>query len=271
MELPIAQAGHRPTADALVRAVRRAAAVLGRTVAEQAVLDAATCLTSARYPGAACANFAADLVESPEGGAERTMDEVTAHFESQGVVCLTLDNADGPWPADLADAASRRGYRPSKRTVYVLERLTPSTTCEVSLQIIPARAAYEELVELYRQVARADLGADDREATDMAAIGIDRLDEPRLDAFLGRVDQKPAATAGVLSLGQIGVIDAVRCDPTWRGRGIEAAMMHHVFEHCRRALFECIVLERPEGCETIGLYESLGFYKAGEYVRYERD
>ena len=242
--------------------------VLGRVVGEEAVLDTAVCVTNARCPGAACANFAADVAVAPDGAAEDTIDQITAHFEAQGVVCLALDCAADDWSHDLAEVALRRGYRPSKRLVYTLERFTPVATCAESVQIIPARAAYDELRQLSERALRADRGADDRLAAQLARMSTDRLDEPRLDAFLGRIEQQPAAVAGVLSLGQIGVIDAVLCHPAWRGRSIESAMMHHVFEHCRRALFECVVLERSEGCPTISLYESLGFKKAGDYVRY---
>jgi GNAT superfamily N-acetyltransferase len=94
------------------------------------------------------------------------------------------------------------------------------------------------------------------------------LDEPRLERFLARLDGRPVAIAGVLALGQIGVIDPCYVSPPLRGQRIGPTLMAHVLEYCHRALFEQVILRRADGCPSIPFYEGLGFERLVSYTKY---
>lgn len=270
MELPICKSTYQQSFDALRRAIGRAVVVMARTVAEEFATQTATCFTNPNRPDVRIANFAADLSLSSNTCAREGMDEMMAHFASHGTPCHACHAADSEWPASWADELNQRGYQPQPRCVLLLERFTPPQEICSSVQVIPARAAYGELRMFYDRMARQSFGADDRLADDLAATYIDYLDEPRLEMFLARIDRRPVAVAGVLSLGQTGVIRPVYCDPQYRGQGVAAILMNRVLESCQRALFEQVVIDQVDKCSATSFYESLGFRSAGLYIRYIR-
>jgi GNAT superfamily N-acetyltransferase len=271
MELPVTKVSHEPSVDVLRRAIGRAAVVLGRTVAEETVLAIGTCLSNPDRPGVRSANFAADLSLPDDADPDEALDQIADHFRRNGAPCHTLRYADTHWPPPLADALSRRGYTPRTRVVLLHRGSTPAPQTRAAVQVIPARAAYGELRGFYDRTARQAFGADDWLAGDLVDTFIDRLDEPRLDLFMARLDGQPAAVAGVLSLGQIGVIDPAYCDTQFRGRGIAAFLMNRLMEHCHRSMFEQVIVDRADGCVAMPFYQSLGFGAVGSYIRYGLD
>jgi len=267
MELPVSKSSYAPSADALVRAVQRARVVFGRVVAQEQAIDHAVCFTNARCPGVRLANFAElDLRAAPD--AAGPLAAVEDHFARHDAVCQILQPTDGDGAAALAAVAS--DYDRVERHVLLHEGAGPHRAGADDLQIIPARASYDQLRTLVESMARLDHGADDRLAAALAQVWEDRLDEPRLDLFLGLVERRAAAVAGVLSLGQIGVVDPVWCHPDRRGRGVAGAMLGHLLEHCRRAMFEQVVVDRGEGCPAISFYESFGFRRVARFTRFKR-
>lgn len=270
MELPIAPQSYLPTAEALVRAVQRARAILARTAAEETALDGATAFTNPDRPGVRSLNFAADL-QAPGGtDGQRVVTEVLNHFEPRGSPCHFLESAEAAWPAPLEQAAHQHGFQASLKHVLLLSQYKAPARQNQGLQTVPARAAYRELPGFYRSMARHEFRADDRLAGDFAATMIDWLDEPRLELFLARLDNQPVGVAGVLTLGQIGVVSPAYTDPAARGQGVAATLMAHTLNHCARAQMEQIVLQRSDGCYSIRFYESLGFSRVASYTRLSR-
>lgn len=267
MELPIAATSSQNPADVLRRAVHRASIVFGRIAAEENAIEGAQCFTNPDRPNVRSANFAAEL--SADGGAA-LLHEIDDHFACRNAVCHTILGPETDWPVTFQEALVQRGFQPVTRHVLRLERTHPIEHRQVNVQIIPARAAYKSLTGLYQRMAEHEHHADPRLVTDLTATCIDRLDEHRLDLFVARVERDAACVAGVLCLGQIGLIDPAYCDPRLRGQGIATALMAHVLEHCRRAMFEHVIVDRSEGCPAIPFYESLGFTKAASYVKYRR-
>ena len=271
MELPIAPQTYQPSPDALVRAIKRADLILARMVAEETALEGATAMTNPRRPGVHMANFAADL-RVPEGStADAVLDEIADHFQSRNLACHYMQCNETHWPDDLAQSLSRRGYqRGPTASVCLLHDYTPPKRDMPAMQVIPGRAAYAQLQEFYVQSARDHHGADDALAAQIAQSQIDHLDEPRFDMFVGRIDGRIAGIAGVITLGNIGVIDNVYTAPQFRGRGVASALMHHTIEHCSRALFEQVILEVLADSRALPLYESLGFKPVASYHKFVR-
>jgi ribosomal protein S18 acetylase RimI-like enzyme len=259
MELPIAPQSYRPGTDALIRAIKRTWAILGRVVAEEQQLDNATVYVNPDRPLVRSANFAADV--------QGSCDQALSFFAERDLPCHAINCADAHWPDDAQPPA---GYAPNTRHVMLLDRYNrPERLCD-DLQIVPIRAIYPQLPSFYQRFARAGHNADDALATQLADTMIDRLDEPRLELFVGRVDKQPVAVAGVITLGDIGVISPAWTDPDHRRKGIAATLLDYTLDHCSRAQFESVIVDRGDGCSSIPFYESLGFKIAGSYLRYLR-
>ena len=242
--------------------------ILARMVGEETGLGRATAFTNRDRPGVRLANCAFEVEAGREGNDPSVLQEIEAHFEQQGAPCHTIDAGAADWSPALVSQLESAGYGRREKIVYLMRAHRRPARINQDLQIIPARAAYGELRPFYDSMARLEFGADNRLATDFAAVMIDRLDETRLELFLGRFDGRPVGVAGVVTLGNIGVIDPAYTDPEHRGKGIGAAMAAHTFDHCQRALFEQVLIERSEGCVSIPFYEALGFERAAEFVRY---
>lgn len=270
MKLPIASESYQPSADTLVRAVRRSEIVLARVCAEETILDGVTAYTHSDRVGVRCANFAAELQQVGDLDPVDVLNALFDHFAAQGTTCLTLAAADAKWPDGFAAPIEERGFKPRTRHVYRMGSYQPPKRINETLQIVPARSLYGELKPFYESMARREHGADDALAKAYAATMIDRLDEPRLELFIARLEGKPVAVAGTCSLGDTGVIVPAWSDPDHRGQGIAGTLMAHVLDLCKRAQFEQVIIDRSEGCTSVGFYQSLGFAVIAQYVKYYR-
>ncbi|MAE66341.1 MAG: hypothetical protein CMJ18_18885 [Phycisphaeraceae bacterium] len=270
MKLPVSPRSYEPSTEALVRAVKRARRVLADVVAAETDLDGATAYALPERPGIRLANFASEVEPQEGSGADELIDRIAAHYATHEARCLALDAAGDAWSPELAGRLERDGYRRQAKIVFRLAGYRPPQRGREGLQIIPARAVYGELGAFYEAMAVAEHHAEPGGtlARDLAATMIDRLDEPQLELFLARVDGRTAAAAGVISLGNIGVIDPAYALPEFRGRAVASTLMAHTIDHCRRALFDQVLCERSAGCPAIRFYEAFGFEATAEYARY---
>lgn len=260
MELPIAKQSYEPTTEALVRAVKRARATLADAVAEQTQFDGAVAWCNPDRKMVRCANFATDI--------SAIDDQLLGYFNEHGTPCYLLECAAERWPDDVAEAARSAGYTPRTRALHLMRHYQAPTKINDQLQILPARSIYGQLQCFYVDFARKGHGLDGDSADQLAGAMIDLLDEPRLELFLGRLDKTVVGAAGVISLGNIGVIHPAYTDPNARGQGVAASLMAATIEHCSRAQFEQVVIDRSVGCDSIPFYESLGFQRIAEYDQY---
>lgn len=268
MQLPIAAESYRPSNDALIRAVKRTRAILARTGADETQLVCSTAFTHAPRPGVRVLNLALNVRTEANHDAPAALDELFAHYDAAGVACETLDANDAAWPEGFDAALTARGYAARNRQLLLVQQYAPPTDANDALQVIPARAAYAHARTLFHTMAGADHGLTGRCADDLADALIDQLDEPRVELMLGLLDGAPAACAGVVTLGQQGVIVPAYVAPDARRKGLGRTIMMHVLDHCVRAGFEQALLDRGEGCYSIPMYEALGFAPIGGYVRY---
>jgi ribosomal protein S18 acetylase RimI-like enzyme len=268
VELPIARQSYLPTSDALLRAARRADAILRRAAAEEEQLESAAAFTQPARPGVRMLNGALDVRLPASTTAVQALEEIFDHFRSRGLTCYSLVPAEMEWPEAMADAAVNAGYRPRKVILYALERFCPPEKPNAALQVIPARAAYADLHRMNERRALADNLVDAALARQVADTRSDFLDEPRVDAFLGRLDQKAVGIVSVLTLGNIGVIEGAFTDHEYRGRGVASTLMTHAMEYCHRALFERVVIQVTEENPARRLLDALGFKPAASSTTY---
>lgn len=269
MELHVLkQAGNKATPETLVRSIKRADAILARPIATETYLEGATAYTAAQYRAVAAANGALDLRLTPGAGAIAVLDELDAHFKQAGTDCLCLECSDITWPDELKQLLQHRGYESVKRHVYQLLRYQPAEPSP-QVQVIPGRAAYGEIQQLYHAYAR-EQSLSDAQAKQHAAATIDQLDESRIDLFLARRQRAPVGAASLLTLGNIGVIldgfalasDAT--DEVWR------TLSARIIDHCQRAQFEQVIVRLDDGDTRASLFEAMGFVQAATYESYRR-
>ena len=294
MELPVAPETYLPTAETMLRALRRAEAILSRMLAVETELpapgittpkpfplgpdsppgiSAATLFTQPQLALESKANFAQDVHVPPGAGdsAAAVVDRILAHYAAQNISCHAISCAGVSASADLVAALHQRNYRSGGRDVLMrLEHLAPPIHPAAPLQIIPARSAYAPLTEFLRQEALEEYVFTAPAAAQRVAAYLAHLDEPRLTMSLGRVDNQIVATASVIDLGDVGIIDHVYTAPAYRRRGIASALLRHALDYCARAQFKSVLLEvRPER-DAYRLYRSLGFVPVTEFEKYIR-
>ena len=269
MQLPIAPSSHEPAAATLVRAARRAAAILARAIAgETGAVDGAQVFHSEAYPWAPDANGALDvtLPAGVEPAAQvAAIDAALPAGHAKRAWC-----SDEPWPAGLDRAFVDAGWSPRPRTVMILRAYREPSPTTAGLQVIPARSAYTDYRRLHEEtpVAEQPTGASPK---DWAASRIDLLDESRLDVFLGRLDRVPVGAAGVLTLGNQGVVTGMFTSPAHRRRGVARTLLGWVIDHCRRAQFEQVLADLPgDALGATSLLRSLGFATVASYVGFEK-
>jgi ribosomal protein S18 acetylase RimI-like enzyme len=277
MELPVAPQTYLPSADKLVRAIKRLHRILARVVADEHDLDGAKVFACAEYPQAPAVNFAGELVLPDPADADAVdalIDRAIDQFQQAGSAesqCLAMYAAALDWPPALADAITRRGFVAQERQVLLLAKYAAPTNLNQSLQIIPGRAAYREIKEILHTQHAESLASESASlnsaSIDAATeVGIGFLDESRLDVFLGRIDRKPVGYASVLSLGNMGVIHEVYVDAGHRRKGVGLTLINAVLEHCQRALFEQVIVEVEPDDGRGPLFDSVGFNRVASYT-----
>lgn len=270
MELPILTPNYQPTSEAIVRAVQRARAVLARTVAQETALQGANAFTNPKCPDVPAANYAADLRLPDDMDAVSVLDEIMTHFQELGLRPNALEAAATIWPKSLADDIEHRGYQPTSKRIFLLKQHSPSESKgKTSLQIIPARAAYGQLHRYCQSQVTAVSEATEQRAADEAQTIIDHLDEPRLDLYVARMAGDVCGLAGVISLGDMGVIYAPEFGLPIAEHPIAPSMIDHLLNVCARAGMKQVILERTDECDSIPFYESMGFVEVTSTIRYQ--
>jgi len=271
IELPIANESYHPTAEAMVRAIHRAGGLLARSVAQETQLTGATAFSDPLRASVPCANFATEL-HLPSGfDAATILDEVTAHYNHHSVPLHVLESANVTWPESLVSGMESRGFIPKTWRVFLLEHHKPPTQKRnTAIQIIPVRAAYGQLHSFFCSVASEALEVNEKDAARFAQTAIDHLDEPKLDALLARVDGQPIGIAGVVSLGQIGVLYNTYILKANRNQGVASALLNRLLDVCARSGMKQVIVDRADQCASIPFFKSIGFTEIASFIRYER-
>lgn len=270
MELPIVQTSYQPSADALIRAAKRAELILARTLAQEIQQEAATLFINPQRPHVALANSAMEVSLPDTADAHALVHQILKPYEQANTACARLQNAVTEWPKALTHAMAQRGYEPKPRSIYLLTRSDCPEPTNSVLQIIPARAAYGQLTEWYRSIADRGVFGDGGLADEYASTGVDLLDEPRMELFLGRIDGKPVGTAGMVTLGQIGVLYGLTALPLHPQQvQIEQTLLTHVIDHCARAQFSHVIVDLPEQSQSDHIYRKIGFEPVASYTTYD--
>ena len=86
---------------------------------------------------------------------------------------------------------------------------------------------------------------------------------------LAGAGREGVGTAGVLAVGEVGLIEDVYVAEAHRGRGIGRTLVSRALEICARSLFKHVLLEVwPQNKAAVELYQKYGFRKIAESVAY---
>ncbi len=157
----------------------------------------------------------------------------------------------------LVNHLQSMGWQQHSRAVYRLERAIVSEQSQET--IISARSAYS----LYEALCRKAAGGNEK----LAAYSMLKLDDPRYEVLVLLKDGEIAARTGVLSHGEVGLIEQVHVLSEYRGQGLGKVILNRAIELCARSMFKHVLL----GCDNpqaAGLYASLGFARIGDSVEW---
>ncbi len=268
MELPISSDSYASGPAALVRSVKRSQLIMQSVLMDAKEVDDAAYFVDTERAGVREANGAYEVVDDGTG---KVLDDLEAGYGDSGRCLWVVGNAE-KWEDETLEKAVGLGYGVKDFQVLRLTEYKRETGVGESVQVLPARAVMKQLKGFYEMMAGRDwgYGAGDL-AVKAAGVHMDYLDESRLDIFAGRIDKEIVGTAGVLTLGQTGVVMEVFVNSEVRGKGVGKKMLETVVDHCERALFDHVLVAIPEGCPATGFYEGLGFEKVGGYRVLARD
>ena len=188
MELTVAPQSYRPSDDSLILALKQATIAMTRMVSEETTLEGAIAFTNPDTPLIRQANRAASWDGSPQ-----SLAHLIEHYQQQQLNALVIDCEHASLDESQVQLASQNGYTADTRQLLVMAQFNAYDKMNTDLQVIPARAAYREVKTIYARMAQTDFGGDPDLAKQLCDVMVNRLDEPRLDLFLGRMDRKPVA------------------------------------------------------------------------------
>lgn len=198
--------------------------------------------------------------------ASKAIEEAEEFFASVKCPCLQWTISASERGNQLGQELEPRGFAMRVHEVMRLAAL-PATLPKVreDLQILPARASFRHAREI------AERSASEAGEPLLAEASMLHLDDPQWDALIALKDGVVVGRAGVLSVGEVGLIENVFVLPEWRRKGVATTLVVRGIEICQRSLFRHVLLGVEKGNATaIALYERFGFVKVAEGRSYGR-
>lgn len=188
-------------------------------------------------------------------------DQVVNHFSQCGATCWKVTFSPDAKPAErlpLEALLIEHGWYQRITSVFVLQKAIVQVS-SVST-VISARAARQKYANFAHDVANAA-------PPQLGDLAILRLDDPRWEVLVLLDQGQIVARVGILSLGEIGLIENVHVLGSHRRRGFARSVIQHAIDLCARAQFKHVLLGcEPTNAPAIALYDAMGFARVGESV-----
>lgn len=244
-----------------------------RHLADETTLDAGIALTSPTFATLHDANRVMDAAVPAGTTAEDVIDAVDGHFAARGVRCRrwTLNpSIDAARQPPLIDALLARGYRAWTLRLMRLERAEalPNNLPSEDVAVLPARAAYPAARRLAAESA-AEAGV-----PQLAEAFEAHLDDSHYDVLLAldTVSRHAIGRAGLLTVGDVGLITQTFVSAAERRRGVARLLLTRLLELASRAGLRHVVLGLdPANTAAHALYARAGLVDAGLITQYLRD
>jgi ribosomal protein S18 acetylase RimI-like enzyme len=265
MPLPILS---NPVESDLVRLFHRMTLHFTQHLGETEQLDAGTAIVNPSLANVYDANVLLDAALPDGVTPQQAVTDVNQFFLTQGSGCRTwVMNPSSPKEKTEPLAAYLVDHGAAivaNDILYLRGRPAIAIREQPGLTIIPARASFKHA----RQIAEI-ASAEQWDEPQLVEAQLAHLDDPHWDALLALRDGQPVAMAGVLAVGDAGLIEDVYVVPSMRRLGIGLTMMSRVLEICARSLFKHVMLSvLPHNQPAQMMYGRLGFQKVGTFTAY---
>jgi hypothetical protein len=267
MPLPILQAHHDPTPADLVRLLHRTSATWVTHLAEAESLDVGTAYANRELAALPDANHVRDAALHPGLSPADAVAQVQAHFSRHGTRCtywVMNPSAPPEQTQPLADSLLAGGHRRQGDDILYLRKAAPhDTPVPGGLKVIPARASYRHVEQLFRE-AHAGPNV---EAHLQAALS--HLDDPHYDALLALAGDRAVSSLGVHLVGELAQLQQLYVAPAHRRQRVATLMVNRGLEICARSLSKHIfALIDPADEAARALAASFGFDRIGVFERF---
>lgn len=210
-------------------------------------------------------NHAGDF-RAAEGEAARIVAEVSATFRSRNLTPAAY--VDLLAPGDLVPALLRAGFQEwSGATNNLLlyddtnqRRTTPVTAAMVSVTVVES----EEDRQAWAAIMEETTGPAERPR--LRQLYYTEICDPRMTAYLVRVDNEPACRAELFSADGLGRVEAVRTAERFRGRGLASAAIRTAIRDSQRRGNQLTYIYCEPDSTAQRLYQNLGFALTAELV-----
>lgn len=269
MPLPILNQPVVADVSTLIRYYHKTDAHWGAHLAEPVEQDFGTVYCNGQLPRVWESNCVRDA-RVPEGmNAAQVVALAHEQFALQNSTCwIWVCNPSAPesQTRPLVEHLLEQNHRALVSDIMYMDRMPDRPVVEVpGLRIIPARASFRHARELALESAQK------WDCPQIADADMLHLDDPHWDCLLALKDGQAVATAGVLSVGEIGRIENVFVTASLRHQGVGRTMMSRCLEICARSLFKHIFLcVFSDNAPAKKLYAQLGFKKIGQFTSYVR-
>jgi GNAT superfamily N-acetyltransferase len=270
MPLPILQ--HGQSRDDLIRLFHNCDRQFAMGVCEAQTLGFGTALFSQALPAVYDAQRVVDAAlddDTPTPAA--AVEEVTRFYGGIGLNCWKwIFNPASPSARvrPLAEHLVALGYEQQTYGILYLARARAAEPRGApGLHILPARASFRH----WRQIAEeaASQWPDGRDQ--IAQKAVDHLDDPHYDALVAIRDGQAVGRIGVLTVGELGLVEHVHVATAARRQGIATLLVTRALDICGRALHRHVMLRcGTDNGPALRLYEQFGFTQIGEFVEYQR-
>jgi GNAT superfamily N-acetyltransferase len=271
MKLPVIHSQTRLSEADYTRHYHKFLHELALAASDETELSCGTAICNPELSDLDSVNCVVDAALTGDTTAQEAIVTVDAFFADRGVWCRrwVLNPSSPPQQTEpLAAALRAAGFYERAQTIFRLPYIQPGDEAvndgtSRPLQVLPGRAALRHVRGLAIERAGGDAQAQ------WAQWAVLRLDDPRYESLVAMVDGQPVARVGVLTLGEIGLIDDLYVQPSARGMGIGGRLMNRAIDICARSQFKEVLMGTREGCSAeAGFARAVGFEPVGRFVEY---
>lgn len=267
MPLPILKTG--ATSSDLVRLFHKCDREYMLGICESTDLDSGTALYAAALPRVYDANRVVDAALAEGATPADAVAEADTLYGGLGLTCFKwVMNPAAPAERirPLADHLLKLGFRDEASEIMYLRSHVPAEVMErPDVTVLPARASFKHWQQIGEEAASQ------HGEPQLVEVAMNHLDDSHYDALVAIRDGRAVGRIGVLTVGELGLIEQVHVAEHVRRQGIATLLMSRAIDICSRALLRHVLLRVTCDNEPAkALYGKFGFVNIGQYVEYVR-
>ena len=196
---------------------------------------------------------------------ERVFSAVETYFGELGLSCFIWAPAADADDDALAEFLGRRGFRRREMLAMTVREWVDSDV-DAGVRLLPARAMRRGLQVVHEERFAA---AGTKQRNNLIGAVIERLNDPRMDAFVAVVEDKPAGYGALFQIGDVGRICDVYITPEFRRRGVGRALVGQMLRLARRLCLRAVCAPvESYNAAGLALYGSSGLVPDGSVVEF---